>query len=133
MLVTKDHPLAERAHIVPADLVGLDLICSRQQMVANELSAWIGKRMEMLNVVATYTLLYNASLMVLEGVGAAVCLDGIIDTSDTSLLCFRPFKPSLKVSLDVAWKKHQVFSKAADAFLQNLRKCILKEHLLPNA
>lgn len=125
LLLKKDHPLAERAYIVPADLDGLDLICSRQEMVANELSAWLGKSIEKLNVVATYTLLYNASLMVVEGVGAAVCLDGIIDTSDASLLCFRPFKPSLRVSLDVAWKKHLVLSKAADAFLQNLKELIM--------
>lgn len=122
LLIRKDDPLAERAHIEPEDLAGLDLICSRQEMVANELSAWTGKSMEQLNVIATYTLLYNASLMVREGIGAAVCLDGIADTSKSSPLCFRPFKPSLKVSLDVAWKKQQVFSKAADVFLQVLKE-----------
>jgi hypothetical protein len=46
----------------------------------------------------------------------ALCLDGIIHTSESSDLCFRPLEPRLEVGLHFVWKKYQVFSKASDYF-----------------
>ena len=121
-LLRRDHPLAARDAIQPADLQNLPLIISRQTMVQNELAGWLGSSFDTLHVVATYNLLYNASLMVEEGLGCALCLDKIINTTGDSRLCFRPLAPKLTVGLDVVWKKHQVFPKAAELFLQKLRE-----------
>lgn len=120
LLLRRDHPLAARKAIAPADLAGLALICSAQAMVDNELGGWLGGGAPPLRVVATYTLLYNASLLVREGVGQAVCIDGIVDTRAASGLCFRPFRPRLTVSLALAWKKGRVFSSAASVFREAL-------------
>lgn len=49
-----------------------------------------GRSLNALNVAATCGLLYNASLMVEEGVGSVLCLDGIINASGDRRLCFRP-------------------------------------------
>lgn len=122
VLMRKDHPLAAQDAVHPADLQNLPLIISRQTMVQNELSGWLGSSFDTLHVVATYNLLYNASLMVEEGLGCALCLDKIINTTGDSRLCFRPLAPKLTVGLDVVWKKHQVFPKAAELFLQKLRE-----------
>lgn len=122
VLMRKDHPLAAQDAVHPADLQNLPLIISRQTMVQNELSGWLGSSFDTLHVVATYNLLYNASLMVEEGIGCALCLDKIINTTGDSRLCFRPLAPKLTVGLDVVWKKHQVFPKAAELFLQKLRE-----------
>ena len=122
VLLRRDHPLAARDAIQPADLQNLPLIISRQTMVQNELAGWLGSSFDTLHVVATYNLLYNASLMVEEGLGCALCLDKIINTTGDSRLCFRPLAPKLTVGLDVVWKKHQVFPKAAELFLQKLRE-----------
>ena len=122
VLLRRDHPLAARDAIQPADLQNLPLIISRQTMVQNELAGWLGSSFDTLHVVATYNLLYNASLMVEEGPGCALCLDQIINTTGDSRLCFRPLAPKLTVGLDVVWKKHQVFPKAAELFLQKLRE-----------
>ncbi len=46
----------------------------------------------MLNVVATYNLVFNASLLVEEGLGYAICLDKLINTQGSNL-CFRRFPP----------------------------------------
>lgn len=91
-------------------------------MVRNEISGWMGTNYEKLHIVTTYNLLYNASLMVEEGMGYALCLDKIIRTSEEGPLCFRPLEPRLEVGLDIVWKKHQVFSKAAAEFLSHLQK-----------
>lgn len=125
VLMRRDHPLAQKASLMPEDIVSLPLFCSRQELVANEIAGWMGESFERLNVVGTYNLLYNASLLVEEGMGCALCLDGII-RCEGSPLCFRPLEPRLEVGLAVAWKKYQVFSRAAECFLEELQK-VLKE------
>lgn len=122
VLMRKDSPLAEKQTIRPEDLLGLPLLCSRQPMVKNEISGWMGANYEKLNIVTTYNLLYNASLMVEEGMGYALCLDKIIRTCGDGPLCFRPLEPRLEVGLDIVWKKYQIFSKAAAKFLEHLQK-----------
>lgn len=122
VLMRKDSALAEKEEIEPKDLLDLPLICSRQMFRTKEMQEWIGCKPEKLNIVATYNLLFNASLLVEAGIGYALCLDKIIKTPDDGMLCFRPFKPSMNVHLDIVWKKHQVFSKAAELFLERLKE-----------
>lgn len=122
VLMRKDSPLAEKTEIRPEDLWTLPLITSQQTEETNELSGWLNCDKERLHIAATYNLLYNASLMVEEGLGYALCLDGIIKTDENSLLCFRPLKPKRTARLDIAWKRYQVFSKAADLFLKKLQE-----------
>lgn len=84
------------------------------------LGRWLQKKEEDLHIVATYNLVFNASLLVGEGLGYALCYDKLINTQGTNL-CFRPFSPPLDVYGYIIWKKYQVFSRAASAFLQALR------------
>ena len=81
-------------------------------------------------VVASYNLLFNASLMVEEGLGYALCLDKLINTSGDSKLCFRPLMPKLESEASIIWKKYQIFSKASEKFLLTLKRTlgILPEH-----
>lgn len=122
LLMRKDSHLAAKKTVVPKDLLDIPLLISNQAMVKNEISGWQGGDFDKLNIAATYNLLYNASLMVEEGVGYALCLDQIIKTPETSPLCFRPLEPKLEVGLDIVWKKYQVFSKASKKFLEHLQK-----------
>lgn len=126
LLLRKDHKLAGKERIVPADLYGLPLICSSQNKVANEILGWMGSKAGHLEIVATYTLLYNAAIMVAEGIGAAICLDGIADISSASGLCFRPFSPALNVNMAIAWKKGGALSTAASIFHDILYKEIVR-------
>lgn len=124
VLMRKDSPLADKDTITAKDLWDVPLICSKQifENYRNILSKWLKKDAENLNIAATYNLLYNASIMVEESFGYALCLDKIIKTPDDGILCFRPFSPALEVSLDIVWKKYQVFSKAAELFLKRMHK-----------
>lgn len=121
ILMRKDSPLAAKEEIYPEDLWTLPLLTSRQSLVNNEISGWMKKDFDQLNIVATYNLLYNASLMVKSGLGYALCLDKLADTDSESPLCFRPLSPKLEVSLNIVWKKYQFFTKAAEKFLQTLQ------------
>ena len=79
------------------------------------------------NVVATYSLIYNGSLMVADGLGYMLCMDKILNLSGDSPLCFRPLMPLVKVHTGIAWKKFQVFSKASEKFLTLLRNELMQQ------
>ena len=121
VLMRRDSPLAKKQSIEPQDLWDKPLILSAQKSSTTPLTAWFQRDVEKLHVVATYNLVYNAARMVEEGVGCALTLDKLINTTGESLLCFRPLEPAMKVGMDIVWKKYQVFSKAADRFLQILQ------------
>ena len=121
VLMRKDSPLAGKKTVKPRDLYGLPVIISGQSMVKNEISGWMGGKYNKLNIVATYNLLFNASLMVEEGVGYALGLDKIIRISEHSDLCFRPLEPRLEVGLNIIWKKYQVFSKPSKLFIERMQ------------
>jgi len=121
VLMCKDSPLSDKQVISPVDLINKPLFISRQATVSNELTGWFGQSIDNLNIVATYNLLYNAALMVEEGIGYALCIDKIINTSGNSKLCFKPLQPKLEANLNIIWKKNQVFSNAAHTFINQLR------------
>lgn len=122
LLMPKNSPLAAHSTVRPEDLWALPIITSRQTTMSNAFSGWLGKEFEKLDIVATYNLVYNASLMVDEGMGYALCLDKLVNTSADSRLCFRPLEPKLEVHLDIVWKKYQVFSGAAERFLGRVQE-----------
>lgn len=126
VLMRKDSPIASLKSITADTLKKLPLICSSQEIVKNEISGWLNDDYNKLNIVATYNLIYNASLLVEEGSGYALGLDKLINTSGNSKLCFIPLEPKLEVGLTLIWKKYHLFSKAASYFLNQLRKEINK-------
>ena len=124
VLMRKDNPLAKKKTIRKKDLLGVPLICSRwasrRGPATNALVDWFGSDFEKLDVVATYNLIYNATLMVEEGIGAALAIDGLANTTSTSDLCFRPLEPRVESGLNMVWKKYQVIPPAAQLFLKRI-------------
>ncbi len=121
LLVRKDNPLSKKNFISPEDLLNIPIIISNQAMVRNEIAGWLGSGYEKLDIKATYNLLFNASIMVEEGIGNALCLDRIIKTEKSDTLSFIPLKPKMEVGVMIAWKKYQVFSKASSVFINELQ------------
>ena len=126
VLMRKDSPLAQKETICPKDLWDKPLIVSHQKGDDAYLNQWLGREESELNIVATYNLVFNASLLVDEGLGYALCYDKLVNTHGSNL-CFRPFSPRLDAYGFIVWKKYQVFSKAANIFLQNLRSMLSEE------
>ena len=121
ILMRRDSPLAQQDTISPRDLWDKPLILSRQTDNKSGLYRWLGKDPEQLQTVATYNLIYNASLMVDEGMGYAFTLDKLVNTA-SSRLCFRPLEPKLELGMYLVWKKSRIFSKAAEVFLDCLQE-----------
>lgn len=129
VLMKKNSALALKKEIKLDDLYDLPLICSRQVVrrtsVKNDFLEWFGGNFEKMNVAATYNLVYNARIMVEEGIGYALTLDKLVNTMHTSNIAFRPLSPKLESGLDIVWKKYQIFSPAANLFLSKLRERFL--------
>lgn len=124
VLMRKDGPLALQSEISPADLRDKPLIFSRQFLRDHDLARIFGQGEYHLNIVGTYNLLFNGSLMVDEGMGYAVCLDRIINTEGSSL-CFRPLSLEICPEMSLVWKKYQLFSKAAEQFLLTVQENLI--------
>lgn len=127
VLMRRDSPLAKKETITPEDLWDKPLIISRQEFYGTDLQEFLKCKKEKLNIVATYSLLFNGSLMVDEGIGYALCLDHIINVTGDSNLCFRSFFPKQEAEMCIAWKKYQVLTKAAEKFLQKFQEIISSE------
>lgn len=126
VIMRKDSSLAEKETIRKEDLLNVPLICSRQviseERHRNEFAEWFGEDFDKLDIVTTFNLVYNAAIMVEAGVGYAITIDKIANTTESSSLCFRPLRPQLDSGLNVIWKKDQVFSAAAALFFKKLRE-----------
>ncbi len=131
VIMRKDSPLAKKEFIELKDLMGVPIIASRQ--MSRKYSAesgfldWFGDEFEKINITATYNLVYNAAIMVKAGLGYAVTLDKLANTSSESEICFRPLYPRLESGLDLVWKKYQVFSPAAGLFLEKCKQKFLQK------
>ncbi len=116
VIMRKDSDLADKDYITIKDLYDKPLIVSR----ANGLQLFNSPQVRHLQIAATYNLLYNASLMVEDGIGYAISFDRLVDTSDTSPLCFRPLSPEISVTPTLIWKREQKLSIVSQLFIDRL-------------
>ena len=121
LAVRNDSPLAAKKRISPKDAREIPLVCSRQAMVKEFLAGWFGCPFGKLDVVANYNLIYNAAVFVEAGLGAAVCIDGMIPQEFAERVVFRPFAPALVSDVYLAWRKNAALSPAAAALLDAVR------------
>lgn len=124
LAMRKDSPLSNKKNITKKDLLNIPLIISRQvietEIEDNDFSRWFSDTFDNLNITATYNLIYNALIMVSEGMGYALCLDKLIDNMYHKNICFIPLKPKLESGINIVWKKNQEFSRASKIFLDRL-------------
>jgi len=113
-------PLSEKNVITPNDLIGLPLLMSSQALKSNHFQEWWGNLGNSMNIVGTFSLVFNAQLLVKNGHLYMVTFDDLIDNSQHSELTFRPLKPDLTEPTTVIWKKNIVQSKVAQLFIKRL-------------
>ena len=106
LIMRKDSPMASKAQISVEDLRCLPLIVSRQG-ATNEMPEWLQKNYDRLDIVATYDLIFNASILVREGLGYGLGFDKLVNTSADSVLCFRPIEPVISSPMRLIWRKEQ--------------------------
>lgn len=119
VLVRKDSELAGKPYVRPEDLIRFPLLSARRELLRRELLNWFGDDSHRMDIVASYNLIYNAALMVKEGVGVALCLE--LESSFPEL-SFVPLSPRLEFYSVLAWKKNQIQSPAAAAFIAYVKE-----------
>lgn len=120
LVLRKDDPLAQKEAIAPSDLLGLPLLLSEQAVEEHRFQKWWGNLEKKLQIIGTYTLVFNAQLMVKQGQAYVLSFDDLIDNSNQSELTFRPLTPQLTETTSVIWKKNIVRSKVAELFIKRL-------------
>ena len=124
VLMRRDQPLAAKESVSPEDLWDKPLIISAQKDGSWPVFAWLRRDVSRLNVVATYNLVFNASLLTSEGLGYTLCFDRLVSADEGSGLCFRPFSPRLEAEAALIWRKYQLMSRPAARFLEELRRVL---------
>lgn len=121
LIMRKDSPMVSKEKIAIEELIGIPLIVSKQG-ATNEMPEWLQKNYDRLHIVATYNLIFNASILVREGVGYALGFDKLVYTGSDSILCFRPIVPTMTSPMRLIWRKEQRLSKAAQLFLTAVKR-----------
>lgn len=121
ILVSRDCPLAQQKTVSPKDLSKAPLILPQRESVRNELAHWFGKNRGQGQIVASGNLQYNLAILALNHLGCVLTIK--LDCEFPGLK-FIPLSPKLETGTVLVWKKAQVFSPAATAFLE-----LAKEYL----
>lgn len=123
VLMRKDCELAKQEYICPKDLLNIPLIMTKRESVRNEIANWFGENYDKIKTAVVCDLLYNTSMLVKNGVGAAVCLESIDISED---VCFKPLMPVLETGAVFVWKKHRAISPAVREFISHIK--MLEKH-----
>ena len=91
LLLPKSYPLARKAVVEKKDLLNIPLILHRRIGLQQEIAHW-----------------------------AQIEIDHLPEPLNP-LLCFRPLSPSPEIRHALVWKRYDVFTKAADAFLRTAK------------
>ena len=124
VILPAGHPLCRKKVITPDDLLDIPLIMSSQELnngSAAGLRQWFGQRYSQLHVVDTFNLLYNATLLVEQGIGVLPAMDGIINVQGNPKLCERPMKPALTTQVYLIWGRHRTLPPPAKLFLERFK------------
>ena len=118
LFVRKDSPLTSKEYITPEDLLNLPIISPKRNLVQNEISSWFGDYAEEINIISTYNLMYNATIMVEKNLGVLIGIKLDVKYKDLS---FIPLKPKIELGSVLAWKKSQRFSPVIKEFIEHTK------------
>ena len=107
--------------ISPQELKRIPLFVPQQHLLTSAMKDWLGYSYESLNIVGSYNLLYNTSLMVRAG-AHALCLDSIIAKDDD--ITFVPLTPRFTNDVVIAWATNRPKRTLTEAFLKMLRTAL---------
>lgn len=120
VLMRTDHVLAQNEYITPDEISSCPLILPLREKVREDIVNWLGREEKELYIPLNYTLLSNAVLLVEEGLGCALCLDGALAARSSPNLRFVPICPEKTTQSVLIWKKNQLFSPATSLFIQEI-------------
>ncbi|AUI71194.1 LysR family transcriptional regulator [Companilactobacillus alimentarius] len=129
LIMRKDSLLADNDFISPKDLLGKPLLISAQEISKSRFKNWWGNLGSKMNIMGTFTLVFNAELLVENGNAYMMSFNHLIDKTHQDKLTFRPLNPPMIEPITVVWKKNTVLSKVAQLFVKRLQASLHNEDL----
>lgn len=117
-----DDPLAKKSVITKKDLLGLPLIFPERPNVQSELANWFGKDFEKLNISFTSNLGTNAGVMVMNGLGYQISIEGAAKYWRDDLIVQRRLFPEMATSTVIAWRRNIPYSPAVRRFIDEINE-----------
>ncbi len=126
LMSSSDCKLAKQQFITKENLKSLPLILHRRIGLQRVIAKWADINLEDLNIVASYNVVQGSPISFVEsGLGYFLTTKDLIEKSLNENVCFIPLKPKLTTKYALVWKRYPIFTKPANAFLEEI-KSILK-------
>lgn len=120
-LARADDPLAALEAVTPADLKGRSLILPSRASVRSELARWFGRGFDRLKQDFTVNLGGMAAVMVEQGLGVMLCVQGAAMSWDPARFAAIPLAPAIESRTLLAWKRDVAQTAAVNAFVEHVR------------
>ena len=127
ILMNASAPLAQKEFVTVDDLAGLPVVGPAREGVRQFYRSALGEKFDKLNFIATFDLVNNAAWFARLNVGYVFTIAGTLRHFGTPDLCFRPFRPELRQSTFLVWKKYQPLSRAVQAFIEEVAMLVRHE------
>lgn len=115
-----DDPLAEKEYVEKQDLLDKPLIIPERIGVQSELANWFGKDFDKIQISFTSNLGTNAGIMVANGLGYQVSIEGAAKYWREDLLVQRRLYPPITVNTVIAWRRNIPNSQAVNKFIEEI-------------
>lgn len=112
-----DDPLAQKEHITKEDLLELPLILPERLSIQSELANWFGKDFEKLNVAFISNLGTNAGIMVMNGLGYQISVEGAARYWRSDLIVQKKLYPPVRTGTVIAWRRNIPYPRAVRLFI----------------
>lgn len=120
-ILPRNHELAHQEVITVGDLLGHELIISRQS-IREDLPRWAGKHMADLKFSGYYNLAYNGAVFAQAGLGVLLSFSHLVECTEESGLAFVPLHPPLLNDSYLIWHKSRQQPAHVKQFLDILAK-----------
>lgn len=123
ILMKKNDPLATKKALTKEDLKKIPLIMHQRIGLQNEIAHWAGTDLENLNIAATYNVVHGSPVpFVMKGMGYFLTTRDLLAPTLDPDVCFLPLEPKLPTRVALVWKKHAVFSKVSEIFINTFKQ-----------
>lgn len=125
ILMKNSDVLANEKYITGEMIKNMPLILHQRIGLQEEIAHWAKESLQNLNIVATYNVVHGSPIsFVKQDLGYFLTTRDLLEPNLDKDFCFKPLKPQLKVKYAIVWKKHSVFSKVSNAFLDTLKQVV---------
>lgn len=121
LILPSSDSLAKKDSINPQDLTNHPIIVSDQSLQRQRFQDWWQNVSDQINIVGTYNLLFNATLLVQNHSCYAIAYENLISSRQNDKLVFRPFSPELSDPITLIWKNNITPSSVALLFIKRLK------------